>query len=126
MSKLTQQDFQVVENALVEEFERLAAGAQRHRVAAVKLEGLSRKQKRLARRAFILVLRRFKIPFTVLYDGWRLRIEVDDTRKVRDNLEAIKGNIASAVRFAANIRGKRKRPHTRGLPYLSNTNPPAY
>jgi len=105
--RLTQQDFQVVESALVEEFERLAAGAQRHRVAAVKLEGLSRKQRRLARRALVLVLRRFKIPFTVRFTGWHLVVEVDDTRKVRDSLEAIKGNIASAVQYAASIRGVR-------------------
>jgi len=71
------------------------------KAVAVKLKGLPVEQRRVARRALIYLLRKYRVPFTIQYRGWRVNFDVDDTRKIRQNLEKMKKDVENAVRCVA-------------------------
>jgi len=96
---LTEEQLRAVLNAVVWELRRIASS--KSRAVTVRLRGLPLEQRRVAKRALVLLFRRHRIPFTVQYRGWRVIFDVDDARKVRENLEKLMDEAEDAVRSVA-------------------------
>jgi len=95
----SEKDLRLIENTLAWELQRIASS--KSLTVRVGLRSLPREHRRVARRAMILLLRRYRVPFTLRYTTWRTILYVDDARKVRRNWERMREDIPDALRNVA-------------------------